>query len=263
MIKGYTLPRTPQGRSSLVPNPPWHYAGNVLAVEYKADPVLAASFLPDGLTLLSDQCAVYFVEWQYASDTGQEYLDPVCSQYRETIFLLSAQYKQKPVAYCPFIWVDQDKALMRGLIQGWPKQIGETWITRSSDLLSKAAPQITAGSKFGAALSVSGRRQAEAVITLKNEVSSLPSPTFAGAALLRYFPELVKEKQDDPAVHELVQLKSRDVSLSRIWKGKATLNIFDHPYNELYALRPAKVGWGYKFSVALTVDDLTHLNGLC
>lgn len=262
MIKGYTLPRTPLGRSSLVPTPPWHYVGNVLAVEYETDPKSASAFLPEGLTILSNQCAVYFIEWQYASNTGEEYLDPICSQYRETIFLLSAQYKNKPMAYCPFIWVDQDKALMRGLIQGWPKQFGETWITRSYDLPSKAAPKNGKGATLGASLSVCGRRQAEAIITLENETSSLPSPTFAGAALLRYFPELIKGRHENPAVHELVQLKSRDVNISTVWKGKASLNIFDHPQNELYDLKPICVGSGYKFSVALTVDDLASLGDL-
>jgi len=259
MIKGYTPPRTPLGKSSMVPAPPWHYAGNILAVEYEADPARAAAFLPEGLTLSSSQCAIYFIEWQYASDTGKEYLDPICSQYKETIVLISAQYGNKAMAYCPFIWVDQDKSLMRGLIQGWPKQIGQTWITRSYDLSSKAAPKNGKGGKFGAALSVLGRRQAEALVTLENETSSLPAPAFAGAALLRYFPELRQDRQDQPAVHELVQLKSRDVAISTIWKGKAALNLYDHPHNELYDLKPVSTGSGYRFSVALTVDDLAHL----
>ncbi|MFA5905188.1 MAG: acetoacetate decarboxylase family protein [Desulfobacula sp.] len=262
MLKGYTLPRTPLGASSLVPEPPWHYVGNVLAVEYETDLKKASAFLPDGLTLLSGQCAIYFIEWQYASDTGKDYLDPVCSQYRETIILLSAQYKGRPMAYCPFIFVDQDKALMRGLIQGWPKQMGETWITRSYDLTSKAAPGNSSGAMLGAALSVCGRRQAEAVVTLESETSSLPSPTFAGSALVRYFPNLQQGRHDHPAVHELVQLKSRDVKISPVRKGTASLAIHDHPYNELYDLKPVSVGSGYKFTVALTVDDLVHLYDL-
>jgi len=259
MLKGYTLPRTPLGSSSLVPAPPWHYVGNVLAVEYETDPKKASAFLPHGLTLLSGQCAIYFIEWQYAGDTGKEYLDPISSQYKETIVLLSARYKDNPVAYCPFIWVDQDRVLMRGLIQGWPKQMGETWITRSYDLPSKAAPGNGTGAMLGAALSVSGRRQAEAVVTLETKTPSLPSPTFAGAALLRYFPHLAQGRHDHPAVHELVRLKSRDVNISPVWKGTASLKFHDHPNNELFDLKPISVLSGYKFTVALTVDDLEHL----
>ncbi|WP_347490754.1 acetoacetate decarboxylase family protein [Desulfoscipio sp. XC116] len=119
MLKGYTQPRTPLGKSSLLSEPPWHFAGDALVVEYETDEAKAAAFLPEGLELESARCAVYFMDWQYASD--QEYMDPVCSQYRETLFLLSARYEGKPIAYCPFIWVSQDKSMMRGLIQGWPK----------------------------------------------------------------------------------------------------------------------------------------------
>ena len=259
MIQGYTLPRTPSGKSSLLPEPPWHFVGNALVVEYEADEKKAASFLPEGLELESGRCAVYFMDWQYASESGEEYLDPVCSQYRETIFLLSAKYEGKAIAYCPYIWVSQDKSMMRGLIQGWPKQIGETWITRSFDVPSKAAPLSGAPGKYGAALSVCGRRLAEAAVTTEEETNQMPSPTFAGAALLRYFPELEKSKQDTPAVHELVRLKARDVRISTIWKGSASLGIFDHPYTELSDLKPVGVSAGYRFTVACTVDDLELL----
>lgn len=262
MLKGYTLPRTPRGTSSLAPLPPWHYVGNAVAVEFDADPTAAAAFLPEGLELHSGRCAAYFVEWQYASDTGEEYLDPIRSQYRETIILLSASFEGAPVAYCPFIWVDQDVSLMRGLVQGWPKQIGSTWITRAYELPSKAAPVVGPGGRFGATLSAKDRRLLEAQVTLREVTETLPSPGFAKAVNTRYFPELVAGKHDSPAVHELVQLKSRDVRVSPVWKGDAALKIFDHPYLELPDLKPASVLAGYRFSFALTVDDLIPLRDL-
>jgi acetoacetate decarboxylase len=262
MLKGYTLPRTPGGTSSLAPHPPWHYVGNCLAVEYEADAEAVRSFLPEGLQFHSSRCAVYFVEWQYASESGDEYLDPVRSQYRETIFLISAAYDDTACAYCPFIWVDQDVSLMRGLAQGWPKQIGSTWITRAYDLPSKAGPVVGPGGRFGATLAVKDRRLVEAVVTLREPTTQLPNPSFARAVNVRHFPELIAGHHDQPAVHELMQLKSRDVQISPIWKGEATLNVLEHPYLELPALRPQKVVAGYRFSCALTVDDLILLRDL-
>lgn len=222
MIKGYTLPRTPRGTSSLAPLPPW----------------------------------------QYASETGEEYLDPVRSQYRETIILVSASFEGSPAAYCPFIWVDQDISLMRGLVQGWPKQFGETWITRAYELPSKASPAIGPGGKFGAALAVKGRRLAEARVIIREQTDSLPYPNFARAVNVRYFPELAAGKHHTPTIHELVRLKSRDIKMSPIWKGEAALEVFDHPYLELSDLRPTEVVAGYRFSFALTVDDLIPLRDL-
>lgn len=259
MLKGYTLPRTPLGKSSLLPEPPWHFVGDALVVEYEADKTKAAAFLPEGLELESGRCTVYFMDWQYASDQGEEYMDPVCSQYRETLFLLSAQYEGKPIAYCPFIWVSQDKSMMRGLIQGWPKQFGETWITRDFCVASKAGPTTGQAGKYGASLSVYGRRLAEATVAVQEKTAQMPSPTFAGAALVRFFPELEKAKQGTPAVHELVRLKSRDVSISPVLKGPSVLTIFDHPYTELSHLKPVHVTCGYRFTVACTIDDLELL----
>src|SRR5262245_52007269 len=249
MLKGFTTPRTPRGISSLAPAPPWHYASTALAIEFTADPAKAARFLPGELTPEgSGRCAVYFAEWQFATDEGEEYLDPVRSQYKETIFLIAAQYQGEPVAYCPFIFVDQDVSLMRGLIQGWPKQFGTVWMTRASTLTSKAAPREEAGSRFGATLSVRDRRVVEAIVTLREVTDRKPSPTFARGVNVRYFPELAAGKHDQPAVHELVQLKSRNVQFSPIWTGAASLRFLDHPYLELGDLAPVSVGAGYRFS---------------
>lgn len=41
---------------------------------------------------------------------------------------------------------------------------------------------------------------------------------------------------------------------------QAEMTVFDHPYQELSLLRPLKVNAGYRFSFALTVDDLIPLN---
>jgi hypothetical protein len=130
---------------------------------------------------------------------------------------------------------------MRGLIQGWSKQIGSTWITRAYDLPSKATPVPGPGGRFGATLSVNDRRLIEARVVLRELTETLPSPGFARAVNTRYFPELAAGKHDQPAVHELVQLKSRDIHISPIWKGEAALRIFDHPYLELPDLRPTSV----------------------
>lgn len=262
MLKGYSLPRTPKGLSSLTPPPPWHYVGNCLAVEYNADPDKLGPFLPPGLELHSAQCAVYFVEWQFASETGEEYLDPCRSQYRETIFLLSARFDGSPCAFCPFIWVDQDVSMMRGFCQGWPKQIGSTWITRSHEISSKAGPTLSPGGKFGATLAARDHRLAEARVVLREQSPSLPSPGFARTVNTRHFPDLVAGHHDSPLVYDLVQLKSRDIQVSTIWKGEASLSIFDNPYLELSELRPIAINAGYRFSFALTVDDLVPLRNL-
>lgn len=262
MLKGYTLPRSPTGSSSLAPCPPWHYAGDCLAVEFAVEAGAIRSLLPPPLEFESERCAAYFVEWQFATDGGEEPLDPVTSQYRETIFLVSARLGGERVAYCPFIWVDQDVALMRGLVQGWPKQIGTTWITRAYAVGGKAAPFHGPGGRFGASLAAKDRRLAEARVELRESADTLPQPSFAQAVNVRLFPNLAAGSHGRPAVHELVRLKSRDVRVGPILRGDAHLVIHDHPTLELALLRPVSVAAGYRFSFALTVDDLETLADL-
>ena len=116
MVRGYSAPRTPQGRSSLVPAPPWHYVGDLLVVDYWADPQAAAAVLPAPLEPHPDggRAAAIFVDWQSCSSTGEELLDPSRSQYKEFFITVNALYEGEEVAYCPYIWVDRDFAMARG-----------------------------------------------------------------------------------------------------------------------------------------------------
>ena len=57
-------------------------------------------------------------------------------------------------------------------------------------------------------------------------------------------------------MHELVRARSRDRSISPIWEGPAELELHEAPGEELAALAPVRVGKGFRFTFAYTVDDL-------
>ena len=50
-LHGYSLPRTPGGRASLVPRPPWHYVADMLVIEYWCDPEAAYRVFTSGLNI--------------------------------------------------------------------------------------------------------------------------------------------------------------------------------------------------------------------
>lgn len=229
-----------------------------MAIEFLADADKIEGYLPEPLRPKDNRCCLYFIEWQYASENGREYVDPIESQYSESILLMNAEYKGETVAYCPFIWVNQDKALLRGLIQGWPKQLGETYISKRFQLESKASPK----DLLCSTLSVYGKRYMEGQIQLKGTSEMAPTPSFAGATLIRYFPDLQKGRHQQPLVNELVKLTSRDVKMSDIRCGEATLDFKLSAEHELNDFAPLAVGMGYAFEIALTVDDLMPLERL-
>ncbi len=257
-LRGYTVPRTPRGAASLVPPPPWHYVADFLVVDFHADPEAAVSLLPPGLEPHPDpgRCAVVYADWQSCSDTGEELLDPVRSHYRESYIVVSGLLDGEEVTTCAFIWVDQDFALARGWIQGFPKKLGEVWMTRAYPIECRAAPGVRAGSRFGATCSARGRQLSRAVVELEGVSETGSIHTGPPIVNVRHFPRLAAGHHDDPAVHELVKARSRDRAVSEVWEGSAELAFFDSPGEEHTLLAPVSVGRGYRFTFAYTVDDL-------
>ena len=263
-LRGYTTPRTPTGAASLVPPPPWHYVADFLVVDFHSDPAAAVSLLPDGLEPHPDpgRCAAVYADWQSCSEDGDELLDPARGHYREFYIVVSALLDGEEVTTCPFIWVNQDFALARGWIQGFPKKLGEVWMTRAYALECRAAPGINPGSRFGATCSARGRQISRARVTLEQPSERGSLHTAPPIVNVRHFPRLAAGHHDDPQVHELVRSRSRDRSVSEIWEGPAELELFDAPGEEHTMLAPQSVERGYRFTFAYTVDDLQTVREL-
>lgn len=251
-LRGYSLPRTRTGRSSLVPHFPWHYSGDLFIVEFRVEPEIARSFLPPELDDGPDlgAAAAIFADWQSCSDTFEELLDPVRAQYKEFFVVLAAEYRGEPVTRCPFMWVDQGMPLVRGLVQGFPKKPGSVWMTRPVTV-GKAGPRLAPGGRFGASLASYDRRLAEATLTLTGESAEGPTVNSPPLFNTRYFPEW--EKDAEP-LDEHVWAGGEDRDVSPIWEGEATLRFFESPTDELSLLAPLEVGKGFWLSFAYTVD---------
>ena len=251
-LVGYSLPRTRTGRSSLVPPPPWHYSGDFLVVEYRCDPEAARSFLPPELDAGEDlgRAAAIFVDWQSCSESGEELLDPVRAQYKEFFVVLAATYRGEPVTRCPFMWVDKGMPLVRGLIQGFPKKPGSIWITRPVSV-GRAGPRLAPGGRFGASLSSSERRIAEATLTLTGESEEGPTVNSPPLFNTRFFPAW---EEDAAPIDEHVWAGGYDRDVSPIWEGDATLRFHESPADELADLAPREVGKGFWFSFGYSVD---------
>ena len=147
-MQGFSYPVSPKGVANLASAPPWHYAGTSINIEFFADPAAAAACLPEGLTLEPDapgSGAAAFFDWQCSGD-HKEYLDPAHACYQEFFVLINARWGNEKVAFCPYIYVDNDAALARGWIQGFPKQLGTIAQTRAFPIPgASATPVVAAG----------------------------------------------------------------------------------------------------------------------
>ncbi|WP_321857228.1 acetoacetate decarboxylase family protein [Burkholderia cenocepacia] len=263
MSKPYAVPLSPRGLSSIAPPPPWHYSGDFLLVEFWADPAAAAAVLPEGLTLdpaSPGHATALFIDWQFTGE-NDEMLDPARYQYREFFVLIDAIHDGKPVSFCPYIFVDNDSAIMRGLIQGFPKRYGQVHQTRSFAAPSPAAAPVAAGTRFGATASTAGQRIARAEVKLQSAVEDVSTLSIAGRPLvnLRYFPSLAAGRHDVPAVNELVLSVTDNAQIANVWAGEGKLVFPVVDGEEISDLQPLRVGAGFRGSLAYSVTDLKLL----
>ncbi len=246
MLAGFTPPFTPRGLASLVTAPPWHYAGWLINVDFECDRERAAAFVPASVGAATGRGTIHFAEWQSTTD-GSELLDPVLSQYRETIVLLHVTRPDGGEAnFCPLIYVDQDISMLRGQLQGWPKKMGSTWLTRSLPLDHPAGAPLREGTRLGATLSVKDRRVVEATLTLSGKpgeaLGFVARPTYGtvGWADLRRPTDPPQLRHVRPTVSARVGGDWHDAT--------AELRFLETPREELADLRlrsaaRASVGW--------------------
>lgn len=244
--QAFSPPYSQQGQSALLAAPPWHYAGWMLNVAFEFSPSIAQGWVPAELGEVTGQGCVHVADWQACSDRN-ELIDPVYSQYKESIVIIQIKRPDGSLAsFCPGIWVDQDISLVRGLLQGWPKKFGQTWLTRSLPLSHPAAAPLVAGTQFGASLCVKDRRLLAARAQMTGRTGQafgfLKDPVIG----LVGFPDLSAPTQLPKlhvvraAIGQLVQQGWHEVN--------AELEFYPHPFEEVSVLgvlqvTGASIGW--------------------
>ena len=258
-LKGFSYPLSVNGTANLVPTPPWYYTCTALFVEYWTTPENVRAFLPDGVEPNEEtgpRVSAQFLEWQYATKDGKEYLDPVRSQYSEFMVWIDGKFKGKPVAFCPAIYVTADNSMARGWIQGLPKRLASIYITRAYNTQSPATPVLGPGGEFGASVSLYGRRLADCHVKLEKKETDIAAAVGSPVINMRHFPRLQKANYDKPAVHELVMSgPGNAMQGSNFWVGTGEINYYDVPGNEIQLLKPVRYGRGWRGNLALTLDD--------
>jgi acetoacetate decarboxylase len=250
-LRGFTLPQSATGRSSIVAPPPWHYSGEIITVDFTANVDAVEALLPAGLEPSPDGAAsVVFADWCSASDHDERVLaDPAIGQYHEAYVVLHALRGDKRVGRVPFIWVDSELSLLRGQIQGFPKKLGQIAMTRPV-ALGRGGVQKKPGATFAAHATSHGRRVLSAGVSLTGTTDRLPRAATLPLVHTRLFASIDRE---GPAVHELAFGTIANFECDTIHVGSASLELGRTEYEELEPLAPVSVGQGYVFAMAFSV----------
>lgn len=250
-LRGWTLPQTATGRSSIVAPPPWHYSGEIIAVDFTAPPDRIAALLPRGMEPVPEGTAsVVFADWCSSSDHDERVLaDPGVGQYHEAYVVLHAVRGDRKVGRVPFIWVDSELSLLRGQIQGFPKKFGQIAMTRPVTL-GRGGVRKQQGSTFAAHATSHGRRVLTASVAIEGTTERLPRAATLPLVHTRLFPSVDRA---EPAVHELQLGAIANFEAGAVYTGRAELALGATEYEELEPLGPVSIGPGYVFSMAFTV----------
>jgi acetoacetate decarboxylase len=163
--------------------------------------------------------------------------------------MLNCQFKGVPGYFVPFIWVDNDFTLMRGFVQGFPKKLGQIYLTKLHDLCPKVGGK-RLGARVKGILAAHGERIVEGsvVFTRKARTEDLPAMKFY---LMRHFPRI--DDPTRPAVHEITSGKITNATFGDVWAGDGDLQFFASPFEEVADLGPIKVTGAFYFSMGMTI----------
>jgi acetoacetate decarboxylase len=259
-LHGFMAPKTPTGKSAIIPNMPWFYSGTLLTVEYLTDEANVRAILPNELDLADEHpgaVALIWADWQSCSTGGEELLDPVRSQYLEAFVVVRCKYQGKTYSRCVAIWVTKDFAIARGWFQGYPKKLGNVAVTRIFNH-GKATPRLEAGAKLGASLAAYDHRLASAVVTLRKTADSNGFVNGHPMIHSRWMPSITPDLGN--SMDQLITMGGVDADLGTPWVGDAELTLSDSKWDELASILPIKeILGGYYREVGVTFNGGTLL----
>jgi len=180
----------------------------------------------------------------------------VRSQYKECFVVIRCEWENETWSRCPYIWVDKDFALVRGYHQGYPKKLGDIWMTRPI-AVGRAGPRLEPGGTFGATIAAADRRIAQAKVTLREPSGSAGFVNGHPMLHNREWPAI--ESDGASAMDELVTMSGYDSEISDVWSGDADIEFFDSPTEELSLLEPQEMIGGFYHRVGVSWKGGTTL----
>lgn len=242
----WTGPLTPSGRSALVPEGPWNYVMDAIAVHAKGRADRIAEVLPPGVKPLGELWFYIADIISYSSSSEEmNYLSPDLLQYREAAIFIKVELSGKKYAYCPFMYVDNDVSLVRGLIFGFPKKMANIEITKFHELFEPR--------KYGGLACRAGYNLLRITVEPKAKADRIPLDDFGNWLLRRYFKPM--------GVDELLEFVPK-AHYSRILLGEGSLELGGGFNDELDFFEPSELLGGYLYSVRLRASEVRSLGSV-
>lgn len=248
-------PFTKTGKSALVPKGPWIYAFTGIGVRYKSDPLTLADIVPRPLKVSEGAVFAYIVEIVAWSRNAVEFATEAPDQlyYHEGALFVKVEHGDKTFLYCPFMWVDTDISLLRGLLAGWPKKLAKIALTKLHPMLPDL-DKPRKGLRLGGYVARAGSTLYKIRVEIQSdeEMSTIPLLTEYPFILPRYFAGIAPGMT---TINELVEFVG-DVQV-KAWRGIGEIEILGGINDELKGLKPLSEVDGYYFYMLLKPKSIS------
>jgi hypothetical protein len=253
-LKGYSLPLSPTGISSLIDGPDWHFGGELAEVIYKTDPETFAALLPKSFRLIPNKpvVSIAIVDMVSTTSADQAYDHPEKTNYRECIIKMYCSLDGEDVWYSPAAWVTKDFSLMRGFLLGFGKKIGSIEFTNPHPL-NPALQGKRTGTRLKNVCEAFNNIHFETSLTLTKPVDASAKLDFSGMPLCvtRHFPSTT-----DPTkliFHDVSKLRASNYRRDNIWLAEGSVKITPNEDEPVTLLQPLEVLAARTFSEGFTL----------
>lgn len=203
--------------SPLYKLPPYHYSNvEMFQVLFSISLDTVKEILPPELEPAKRlRASVTFAKYPSINN-----LDPYC----ECFFSVLALFKNKPIIYCPFAWVDSDEALCAGReIWGFPKKLAQIEISYD-------------GANINGKVLRKGNNIIEASINLSDH-GKLQYIMFEDIVIEKIIPNV----KGDGSVRQLNRVRLQNYLLTELRGGPAKLTVNGSEYDWINIIRPEKI----------------------
>lgn len=263
-MKGYAVPFSPQGRAQIAGGPPWNFAVDVFAIQYRTDPAEIAKLLPEPLEPSRDEpdvAYVWFGDWQGLWQGHDDMLavNPERCLYTECLIGVRCSYGGVEGHRVVYIWVDKDFSLARGWFMGFPKKVGEISMgttNRHLHALNPAMQPCGPGSRYAAVCGAHTERLVTAVIEVEEQIQPDRLPEPFGTELFHtiHMPSADVDGIERSVAHRLIQTVSSNIRFGEIWSGRGELRYHESLFEEHTAIAPHEIIGAYIIPVGFRIE---------
>lgn len=247
-LKGYSLPLTPKGQSSLVQSVPHYYSGRILCVVFNVGKDNVKKYLPEPLEPYGDgMCRIMINDFVSFGKDNKEmpFVNPARVKYEEGTFGLYCQYKGEKGTYTPYLYVTQDWSMIYGWFFGWPKKIAQVDFTPTPEINPGIKP-LGVGTKLRGVVHRHGNKLIDVTLKIEKKDSPEGLPGMKKRWNIRHFPSI---GEDFPEIKQLIEVTAWDQKFGDVWSGKATLKLGDSDNEEFEGLHPKEIVGGYYYTL--------------